>query len=205
MSAVDIDRDPAHDAASHELAKPMYHPDTSLLDRLGDWLNDRINQMLAAASEIPGSWFTLTVLAIVLVVVGIVAIRMVRRTMGGARQRDPMLFDAGIRTAAEHRATAAACAERGEWAEAIRHRLRAIARDVEESGALSDLPGRTATEWARAAATALPDFAADLSRAAEVFNDVTYGERPGTESGYQIVADLDDRLRNRRRAGAAAR
>jgi hypothetical protein len=33
-----------------------------------------------------------------------------------------------------------------------------------------------------------------LRRAADVFNDVTYGERPGTEAEYRLVADLDDHL-----------
>lgn len=205
VSVVDIDRDPAHDAARHELAKPMYQSDTSLWQRLGDWLTDRINGMLAAASQVPGSWFTITVLAILLGVAVTVAIRMARRTMRARRGGDPALFDAGIRTAAEHRSTAAACAARGEWAEAIRHRLRAVARHLEETGVLSDLPGRTATEWARDAAAALPDLDTALSGAAAMFNDVTYGQRPGTESGYQTVVDLDDRVRTRGRVAAAAR
>jgi hypothetical protein len=42
-----------------------------------------------------------------------------------------------------------------------------------------------------------------LSRAAEAFNDVTYGERPGTEAAYRMIADLDDHLRSRTRASVA--
>jgi hypothetical protein len=100
-------------------------------------------------------------------------------------------------SAAEHRATAEQYAAVGNWSAAIRHRLRAVARQLEESGVLDPVPGRTATELARDAGRALPHLAAELSRAAEAFNDVTYGERPGTESAYQMIADLDDHLRSR--------
>ena len=41
-----------------------------------------------------------------------------------------------------------------------------------------------------------------MLQAANAFNDVTYGERPGTEPAYRMIADLDDHLRSR---GAAAR
>ena len=61
---------------------------------------------------------------------------------------------------------------------------------------LDPVPGRTATELARDAGRALPDLAAELLRAAEAFNDVTYGERPGTEPAYRMIADLDDHLRH---------
>ena len=60
------------------------------------------------------------------------------------------------------------------------------------------VPGRTATELARrrgqGPARALP---ANYPQAANAFNDVTYGERPGTESAYRMIADLDDHLRSR--------
>jgi hypothetical protein len=71
---------------------------------------------------------------------------------------------------------------------------------LEESAVLDPVPGRTATELARDAARALPNLAAELLRAADAFNDVTYGERPGTESAYRMIADLDDHLRFRTRA-----
>ncbi|MGZ5226857.1 MAG: hypothetical protein ACXWCS_22085, partial [Burkholderiales bacterium] len=35
-------------------------------------------------------------------------------------------------------------AVQGEWAAAIRHRLRAVARQLEETGILNPAPGRTA-------------------------------------------------------------
>ena len=111
------------------------------------------------------------------------------------RGGDYTLFGSHELSAAEHRATAEQYAAEGNWAAAIRHRLRAVARQLEESSVLTPVPGRTATELARDAGQAVPDLAAELFRAADAFNDVTYGERPGTEPAYRMIADLDDHLR----------
>ena len=86
---------------------------------------------------------------------------------------------------------------KGNWAAAIRHRLRAVARELEETGVLNPAPGRTANELAADAGEALPHLAGELIQAATAFNDVTYGERPGTQAAYQMIADLDDHLRSR--------
>jgi hypothetical protein len=58
-------------------------------------------------------------------------------------------------------------------------------------------------ELARDAGRELPDLASELSNAATCFNDVTYGEQPGTETAYRRIADLDERLRTRRPATTA--
>jgi len=57
-----------------------------------------------------------------------------------------------------------------------------------------DAPARTATELSRDAGAVLPGLAAELSRAAEIFNDVNYGELPATADGYRIIAELDDQV-----------
>ncbi|GAT05174.1 DUF4129 domain-containing protein [Mycolicibacterium fortuitum] len=191
MTSIDIDRDAAHDAAQNELAKPIY-PRASPIDQIGDWINDLLYRITAAGSTVPGGWFTLSVLAILLVAAVVVAVRIVRRTMRTARGTDPTLFGAEELTAARHRSIAEQFAAQGDWSAAIRHRVRALARHLEETGVLDAVPGRTATELARDAAVALPGLAAGLYSAASTFNDVTYGERPGTESAYREIAALDE-------------
>ncbi|GFG54008.1 hypothetical protein CQY20_10965 [Mycolicibacterium agri] len=202
MPAIDIDRDAAHEAAQRELAKPIY-PKESLTERISDWLNDLIYRIVQEGSSVPGGWFTVSVLAIILAVAIVVAVRVARRAMRTNRGGEPVLFDSHDLTAAQHRATAEQYAVQGNWAAAIRHRLRAIARQLEENGVLDPVPGRTATELATDAGAALPDLAADLMRAATAFNDVTYGERPGTEAAYRMIAELDGHLRSRTAASAA--
>jgi Domain of unknown function (DUF4129) len=196
VPTIDIDRHAAHEAAQHELGKPIY-PKASLTERLIDWIGELLYQLTKASSSVPGGWFTLSVLLILLAIAIVVAIRIARRTMRTNRGDGYALFTEHELSAAEHRATAEQYAAAGNWSAAIRHRLRAVARQLEESAVLDPVPGRTATELARDAGRAIPNLAAELARAAEAFNDVTYGERPGTESAYRMIAGLDDHLRSR--------
>jgi hypothetical protein len=108
---------------------------------------------------------------------------------------EPSLFGGQELGAAEHRVTAEQYAGAGQWGLAIRHRLRAVARYLEETGVLPPVPGRTATELAADAAAALPALGDELRDAATSFNDVTYGDRPGSEAAYRQIAGLDDHLR----------
>jgi hypothetical protein len=201
MAAVLVDRDAAHDAALRELSKPIY-PKQSLSERLGDWINEFTYRLISKGSEFPGGWFTIAVLLTLLAVAIIVAIRIARRTMKTNRTGDSQLFGAVELSASEHRLTSERFAAEGNWTLAIRHRLRAVARQLEESGVLNAVPGRTASELARDAAKFLPELTSELAAAAASFNDVTYGERPGTESAYRHIAELDERIRSRRFAAS---
>lgn len=202
VPAVDIDREAAHEAAQRELAKPIY-PKASWSDRIGDWLDDLLYRIVMEGSKLPGGWFTLSVLLIVLAVAIVVAVRIARRTMRTNRGGDEALFGSRELSATQHRGLAEQYAAEGNWAAAIRHRLRAVARQLEEDGVLNPVPGRTATELGVDAGTERPDLAGEFRRAVEAFNDVTYGERPGTEPGYRLIADLDSHLRTHGAASAA--
>jgi len=196
VPSIDIDRDGAHQLAQHELNKPIYSQ-ASISQKLDEWINEFLYRLLEKTSHIPGGWFTTTVLLILLVVAVVVAVRIARKTLRTNRGGDSQLFEVAQLTAAQHRATAERYAAEGNWASAIRHRLRAVARELEETGVLNPTPGRTANELARDAGIALPRLADELSQAATAFNDVTYGERPGTQAAYQMIADLDNHLRSR--------
>ncbi|BCI55578.1 membrane protein [Mycolicibacterium litorale] len=193
MPTVDIDRDAAHEAAQRELDKPIY-PKASLTDRLTELINDVIYRIAQGGAGVPGGWLTIGVLLLLVIAAIVVAVRVGRKAMRTDRA-DHSLYGGHELSAAEHRATAQHHAAAGQWALAIRHRLRAVARQLEESGVLPPVPGRTATELAGDAAQALPQLSAELRYAANAFNDVTYGDRPGTEAAYRAVADLDDHLR----------
>jgi hypothetical protein len=200
VPSIDIDRDAAHQAAQNELNKPIYSRGAA--DQLDEWLSEKLYRLLEATSKIPGGWFTATVLLILLAVAVAVAIHVARRTMRTRRGGDYQLFETASLTAAQHRATAERFAAEGNWSAAVRHRLRAVARQLEEAGVLNPNAGRTANELAYDAGAALPHLAGELSSAATAFNDVTYGERPGTQAAYQMIADLDDHLRSRAPASA---
>ncbi|OCB24814.1 hypothetical protein A5674_22250 [Mycobacterium malmoense] len=201
MPSIDIDRDAAHQAAQDELNKPIYSKG-SATEQIAEWLNETIFRLLQKAASLPGGWLTATVLVIMLGVALAVAVHVARRTMRTNRGGDYRLFEAAQLTAAQHRATAENFAAQGDWAAAIRHRLRAVARQLEETGVLNPAPGRTANELALDAGAALPHLADELTQGATAFNDVTYGEQPGTQSAYQLIVDLDDHLRSRTAAVA---
>ena len=202
MPSIDIDRDAAHQAAESELNQPIYTK-ASATQQFLDWMNELLYRLLQKSASIPGGWLTTAVLLTLLAVAIVVAIHIARRTMRTRRRGDYQLFEASQLTAAQHRATAERYAAEGNWTVAIRHRLRAIARQLEETGVLNPAPGRTANELARDAAEALPHLTDELSQAATAFNDVTYGEVPGTQASYQMIVDLDDHLRMRAPAAAS--
>lgn len=203
MPSIDVDRDAAHRAAQIELDKPAYSRG-SALQQLSDWVNEQLYRLLEKVSSLPGGWFTAAVLFVLLAVVMVVAVRVARRTLR-TRRGATALFETTQLTAAQHLATAERYAAQGDWAAAIRHRLRAVARRLEETGVLDPVAGRTANELARDAGAALPEFAGELFQAATAFNDVTYGERPGTQPEYRMIADLDEHLTSRLPAASWAR
>jgi uncharacterized protein DUF4129 len=201
VPSIDIDRDTAHQAAQIELDKPIYSKG-SAASQFAHWLDELLYRLLRNASSIPGGWLTTTVLLILLVIAVMLAIYVARRTMRTNRGGDYRLFESAPLTAAQHRATAESFAAQGDWKSAIRHRLRAVARELEETGVLEPAPGRTANELARDAGAVLPHLGLELSQAATAFNDVTYGEQPGSQAAYQMIAELDDHLRSRQPAAA---
>ncbi len=115
--------------------------------------------------------------------------------------RPPAVFaGSALRTADEHRALAQTAADQGRWADAVRERLRAVVRELEACGALDPRPGRTAGEVARDGGAAVPEVAADLARAAGVFDEVWYGGRTADASSYAVLVAVDERVGERRPA-----
>lgn len=195
-----IGRDEAYEMARRELEKQIYQRDEpSWLERAWDDFSDWLQQVFTqtARPETEGSgggWVSIAVI----VVIALIAVALVAWLMWGRgnprSRKDPLLEDEPS-TALDHRDAAERHAEAGQWAEAIRERLRAIARDLEERAVLSARPGRTADELAAEAGEAVPELADDLTAGVRIFDDVWYGDRPGTPEGYARVKDLDEKLR----------
>jgi hypothetical protein len=187
-----IPRDPAREAARRELSKRMYHENDPswfqrALNAFWDWVDKLLN---AASSATPGGPLGLVVvIAAVLLVVGALWWRL------GSPRRGPVssaaLFDDRPRSAADHRAAAAAHAAQGHWNQAVQERMRAIVRSLEERALLDTRPGRTADEAAADAGRTLPAHTDRLRAAARDFDDVTYGGRRATQQSYGRMAELD--------------
>src|SRR5690606_10370426 len=99
-------------------------------ESFAEWLQELLNRTPEPGSQSDGSgWVSVVVIiAIVLVAVALVVWLMWNRRNPRSRQ-GPLLEDEPS-TALDHRRAAEQHAAEGRWAEAIRERLRAIARDL---------------------------------------------------------------------------
>jgi hypothetical protein len=200
-----LGRDEAQQLARLELAKPVYAgEDEPFVQRAIRWLLDRVGELLdRASSTSPLGWFGL--LGVVLLVV-LVVIAVRRRTGSLDRGSAPdLLLLGGIRTAEEHRAEAERFAAAGAFAEAVRSRLRALVRELEDRGLVDARPGRTADEVARDAGARLPTAASDLRLAARIFDDIWYGGRPADATSYARLVEIDAAVASARPTADLAR
>ncbi|THJ74899.1 DUF4129 domain-containing protein [Candidatus Frankia alpina] len=221
-----VTRDGAREEAHRELSDRIYGDSRPhWWNRLLSWIGDRVADLfdwVLPHSGTGGGSHGLGVLALVAVlVVGAIAVRWwlgpVRRT---ARARQAAVDDlSSPLTAAQLRVEADRRAADEDYARAVRSRLRAIVRMLEEKGVLDPRPGRTAgelvAEVARIAQAAdrVPGGPggpggsghapgggqAALAAAVEVFSEIWYGGRPATAAGYQVLVDADTALSHLRR------
>jgi Domain of unknown function (DUF4129) len=196
-----VGRDEARELARRELQNPVYHRDEpSVFDRvsqkIGEWL-DHLFGNIDPQQGRGGGWTGLIILLVLLIIVVAAIWWRVGNIRGRAAEHAPLLDDVPS-TARDHRGEAERYAAAGDWPHAIRERLRAIARDLEERAIVEYRPGRTADELAEEAGAELPDHAEALAAGVRIFDDVWYGGRPGDESGYRRLTELDERLRSAR-------
>ncbi|PVZ11682.1 DUF4129 domain-containing protein [Actinomycetospora cinnamomea] len=176
---IDLGADPARELAREELARQVYRdarPDP-LLSGL-QWLARRLDDLLRAASGIsPGGGWGLVVLLVLLVAVVLVVRRRFGPTLRTASAPGAVLGSSEL-SADEHRRRADTHAGAGRHDDAVRERMRAIVRALEERTVLEPRRGRTAGDAAREGGRALPGAAGALAEAAHLFDETVYGGRP---------------------------
>jgi hypothetical protein len=191
-----VTRNGAQTAARNEFARRGYHRnDPSLVDRALAWFFKRLGKLLdAGARHAPGHATGFVLLALVLIGVVVLVIARVGVLRRSTRAHTEAIFGGEQVTAADHRRRADDFAGQQLWAQAIRERLRAIARELEERGVLDPRPGRTAAELSREAATQLPALAGELSAATSTFDAVWYGGRTAVAADDQQLRALDAKV-----------
>jgi hypothetical protein len=201
---VEPGRAEAAQLAREELAKQVYRDaGPGLVERLVRWLLDKAGGLLDDVAGVSPGGYAGLVVVLLLVVVAVVAVRLKVGPLGRQVARDEALFTGRARSAAEHRAAADAHAAAGQWADAVRERLRAVVRSLEERAVLDERPGRTADEAAADAGRALPSCADGLRRAARLFDEIWYGGRPAGPESDATLRALDERVRATRPERAA--
>lgn len=187
-----IGREHARELARHELAKSIYRP--SLLSRWGRDLARWLSSLFRPMNVGEPNWLALTALAVLIVLGLAAAFYWLGSPSASRRGRAGPVIGDKPRTADEYRRAAEERAASGNYQDAIAERVRAIAADLEAREILLPRPARTADELAADAAQAFPAESAELTTAAQLFDEVRYGGRPGTQAGYDMVRSLDDRV-----------
>jgi hypothetical protein len=187
-----IGRRAAQQLARHELARSIYQP--SIFERVLAWLGRLLN---GADSAVPGGWFGLVTLAVlaVLVISGVVV--WVRPARSRRVPGSGVLPDTRLR-AADHRRIAEQRAAAGDFSMAIVERVRAIAAELDERDIVPARAGRTADELASEAGHELPAHRDGLRLATRLFDDIRYGDKEGTRTGYEQVTLTDNEVRTAR-------
>jgi hypothetical protein len=157
-------------------------------------LSDLGHLFTASRNAVPGGWFGLIVFGVLIIGLIVVILTWARPSAGRRIRAGAVLADSA-RTARDYRRSAARFAEGGDFSAAIVDGVRAIAAELDERGILAPRLGRTADELAAEAGAELPDLADDLRAVTRMFDEVRYGDRPGTETGYQQVARVDASVR----------
>jgi hypothetical protein len=180
--------DQAREWITRELAKSGYKTRPSLWQRFLNWLESLFRSGGTASLGQLLTWLVIVVVIVAVVILAFVVAGPIRRRLG--RDDDRGVLTGETRSAAELGRDAAALAQRGEWTDATVTAFRAVARLIEERGILTAAPGRTAVEIAAQAGALLPDLAAALRDCAATFDDLAYGDRPGSEPTYRAAAQL---------------
>lgn len=188
--------DEARRLLERELAKSEYQASKpGLLDRAAqailDWFSSIRFGTLTGTPAIVIVVLLVLVAAALVVIFAVYGLPRLHR-----RSRDaPSLFgDDDVRTAGALRSSADRAAQSGDFTQAIVELYRAIARDLGERGVITTSPGTTAHDFGERAAALFPAHGRAIRRAAAVFDDVRYLDRPGSESAYRDLRDLDTTL-----------
>jgi hypothetical protein len=180
--------------ASEELARGIYTQRTGLVQRLLDWIVERIDELTRLGSG--GAGWLVPTAAVVLTAVAVTVALAVgppgrRRRARGA---EAGVLDGDARTAQELREAADAAASRGDIGVAILDRFRALVRALSERAILHERPGLTAHEAVLEAGERLPGLAGDLLSAGTLFDRVAYGRTGGDPADDGWLKDLDARV-----------
>jgi hypothetical protein len=196
MPPLDPDGQEGRRWAAEELAKPVYReaqPDalTEMWRQFTEWLRS-----LGSGDPAIDSGAAVPVIGVTIVVLIAAAVLFARPRLNARRRRttandvdvDPSVPPAGFRR------LAASAAARADWRTAVVEQFRAIVRSAEDRTVIDPLPGRTADEVAGQLAGAFGDHAAELRRAASIFDAVRYGSAGATAADHAEILALDQAL-----------
>ncbi|WP_051619954.1 hypothetical protein [Haematomicrobium sanguinis] len=189
----DLSKDEARRMLEDELSKAQYQPTIAdwIGERIGDffrWLGDVIDNVRQVDPAIGTLLFAAVIIAVVLFIVLFVRPRIAARSAA----KEKVMFDGDARlSASSHRKRAEQAARAGQFNEAVRERVRAIARSAEERALVDATATLTVSEFTRAVGRAVDIDGAMLAWLASSFNAFAYADVEATGNDYERVVDID--------------
>ncbi|WP_131765654.1 DUF4129 domain-containing protein [Candidatus Protofrankia californiensis] len=202
-----VTRDEAAEEARRELSRTIYHQaEPSWPERVVSWLSEQLTDLWTSATQPSGGGLGI---AAVVIVAAVAAVAVWLRLGPVRRQARTAPVDLDLSSplsAAALRAEADAAARAGAFAEAVRSRLRAVVRMLEETGVLEPRPGCTAGELVTEVGRIAPATTPALASAVAIFSEIWYGGLEASEASYRAVVQADEALTGLRpRAGTGGR
>jgi hypothetical protein len=207
--------EPVHDPervrslAEQILADPRYdEPAEPLLDRVLNWIGERIGDLLEALGGGAGgggaglSWLALFLAG---AAIAYLALRF-GRGFSVDRRSGPDAPPAMVelsRTPDTWRDEAAALAAEGRFREALRCRHRALVAELVALGVIPEIPGRTAREYVADVAVHRPASGPAVGAATDLFEAAWYGQAPTGADELHRFEELEAEALGRRTAGAS--
>ncbi|GAB04240.1 DUF4129 domain-containing protein [Gordonia amarae] len=191
------DNDEARQWLRDELDKARYQESKpGLVERISDWISDRINSFTDAISGSSPHLPNFVVVLVILAIIGGIAyaMRFVRRTRRVRTAPDPGALGPSTRSAAELRSMAEHALSDGNHDEVVHLIMRAIAARARERTLLPGEATMTAHEVSTALARHFPAQAAETSWLAGVFDGVVYGSAHAGPDDARRAVDLERTL-----------
>ncbi|TQL67118.1 uncharacterized protein DUF4129 [Nocardioides albertanoniae] len=177
-----------------ELADPEYH-DLDLVQRIMRWIERTLSGGLPSAGDMPWAQTVAAMVVFALLLVGIgLLVSRARRSPRAARDRNGDVLTDESLSAAALRQRAEAAYGAGDHGTAVVEGFRALARRQVERGRLADDPGLTAAEVAASLEREVAAVDGRAVRAAELFDEVLYGDHPATREQAEGVLALEQEL-----------
>ncbi|MER7560121.1 DUF4129 domain-containing protein [Nocardioides sp. NPDC126508] len=176
-----------------ELAGPEYH-EFDIIERIRRWIERTLSDGLPSVGDVPWAQTVAAMVVFALLLVGIgLLVSRARRSPRVARDRNGDVLTDESLSAAALRARAEAAYAAGDHGAAVVDGFRALARRQVERGRLAEDPGLTAAEVAASLEREM-SLEGRAGQAAELFNEVLYGDHPATREQAEGVLALEQEL-----------
>jgi hypothetical protein len=194
------------DRAGEILGRDEFKDQTTLLQRVLDWIGDHLPSLPTASTEgsggsgLVGNFVLLAVAAAL--VYGVVRVaRAIRREPPRAKPDEPVLDVAERRSAKAWRRQAEELEAAGRWRDALLARYRELVTGLIDRGVLADVPGRTSGEYRLEQAEQRPGSAPEFAEVTELFERAWYGGEPtGPDENQRfraLAAEVEHSARER--------